>query len=327
MKLSARRVGRVLDAVYAPLPDDADWAVAVREAMGNLVDGEQRACSRFRWDSEAGVASMTAPIHSNTEALLGAWDGLFGNFTLEEHRQVFCGPPVQTLGEAFPDDGGPRRLAKASGGGDWLIMTALDTDGHGELLGYGVPGRLQLGREGAHTLRHLLAHMTAVARTRRARRPVEAVFSPDGRTLHAEPRSQPALEALRAMVRRADRARSSGDDGEALAGWTAVVQGRWSLVDDFEVDGRRFIVARENEPRAALRSAASAVTLSTLERNALALLARGHAMKAIAYELGVDPPRLSRVLSQVRRRLGLDTRAELLHVARLALGIAHGAGW
>ncbi len=217
-----------------------------------FLDGDQRAIASYQWDSAAGTANLLTPIHSNAATLDDAWAGVFGSFTAEEHRQAFRGPPVQTLCGSFRStDAGPRKLARATGGADWILLAALDTDGRGEILGCGVPRRIALTRGTTRVLENVVAHLTATARIRRMRGATDAVFAPSGGVLHAETRAQSDLEPLRAMVKRAESARSRKSSAdEALAGWTAVVQARWSLVDQFESDGRRFVVARENEPRA-----------------------------------------------------------------------------
>ncbi|MEO8798186.1 MAG: hypothetical protein ABI551_09895, partial [Polyangiaceae bacterium] len=97
MKLRLGKLGAVLDSVCASSLADREWAVAVREALGDLVDGEQRAIAVYQWDSATSAANMLAPLQSNAAALDEAWPALFGGFTPEEHRGTFCGPPVQTL--------------------------------------------------------------------------------------------------------------------------------------------------------------------------------------------------------------------------------------
>jgi DNA-binding NarL/FixJ family response regulator len=122
------------------------------------------------------------------------------------------------------------------------------------------------------------------------------------------------------MVRCAERARSSrASPVEALAAWTAIVQGRWSVIESIDSDGRRFIVAQENRPRPDLCVALESPELTGTQLAALALLGRGYAQKAIAYELGLSPSRVSRLLTAARQALGLGSRADLVHVARAAL--------
>ena len=59
------------------------------------------------------------------------------------------------------------------------------------------------------------------------------------------------------------------------------VSARWTLVDRYERDGRRYIVAREGAART--RGAAA---LSERERQVVALASLGRSNKLIAYELG-----------------------------------------
>jgi hypothetical protein len=55
-----------------------------------------------------------------------------------------------------------------------------------------------------------------------------------------------AQRAAKAIDRARSRARSNED--EALELWQGLVAGRWSLVEQFDSDGRRFLVARKNDP-------------------------------------------------------------------------------
>jgi DNA-binding NarL/FixJ family response regulator len=123
-------------------------------------------------------------------------------------------------------------------------------------------------------------------------------------------------EALRHAVRARDRARSAAirrsDDGAAVDMWQALVSGRWSLIDRFESDGRRFTVAIENEPRVADPRA-----LSPRERCVVQLAARGHANKSIAYSLGLAAGTVGALLARALRKLGLGSRAELAYWATI----------
>lgn len=52
-------------------------------------------------------------------------------------------------------------------------------------------------------------------------------------------------------VRRIDKARTASgrsDADTAMQAWEGLVRGRWSLVDRFDTDGKRFIVAIKNDP-------------------------------------------------------------------------------
>ncbi|HET6374883.1 MAG TPA: hypothetical protein VFF88_02440, partial [Methylocella sp.] len=83
--------------------------------------------------------------------------------------------------------------------------------------------------------------------------PIEAVLDSEGRIHDAQ---GPAIhkdtrENLRDTVLRIDRSRTSAGRSEpdaALDNWEALAGGRWSLVDRFDSDGRRYIVAVVNDP-------------------------------------------------------------------------------
>jgi DNA-binding CsgD family transcriptional regulator len=140
---------------------------------------------------------------------------------------------------------------------------------------------------------------------------VEAVLDAGGRVHDARGAAVPrsARERLRAAVRRSERARGSlrrRDPDEALALWEALVAGRWSLVDHFEGDGRRFLVAHRNEPgRGDPRG------LSPREREVAEHLGRGYAAKEIAYGLGLAVSTVANALGRARAKLGLRSLAEV----------------
>jgi serine/threonine-protein kinase len=143
----------------------------------------------------------------------------------------------------------------------------------------------------------------------------EAILSPDGRVESAEGPAQDrsAQLVLREAVHRMDRARTRREGrspGEAVDLWRALVAGRWSLVDEVDTDGRRFVVARRNDP------GASAAVLSDRERQVAAHLALGHSNTLIAYQLGVARSTVSSCAARLGRKLGATSRREL--VARCA---------
>jgi hypothetical protein len=135
---------------------------------------------------------------------------------------------------------------------------------------------------------------------------VDAVLRSDGRIEHA---ADPSLKdnrvtrtSLRDAVLAFDRARGRlrGEaPDEALEIWKGLVDGRWSLLDHFEADGRRFVLARRNAPETPdIRG------LSPRERQVLAYAAMGHSNKAIAYELGLSLSTVATHLAHARAKLG-----------------------
>jgi DNA-binding NarL/FixJ family response regulator len=96
------------------------------------------------------------------------------------------------------------------------------------------------------------------------------------------------------------------DPDAALDLWEALVRGRWSLVDHFESDGRRYVVAHRNEP-----GGDDPRGLSTRERDVAELVGRGYAPKEIAYALGLSRSTVDNALGRARRKLGIGSLAEL----------------
>lgn len=152
---------------------------------------------------------------------------------------------------------------------------------------------------------------------------VEAVLAPDGRLLHSiddidvDERAQ-----LRALALEIERLRSRRDAGadDALEIWQGLLLGRWSLVDQFDTDGRRFLVARRNDP-----DPPGPRTLTRRQRQVAFYAGLGMANPQIAYALGLPEPTIAAELAAALAHLGLRSRGELVQLAA-RLGSANDAG-
>jgi DNA-binding CsgD family transcriptional regulator len=200
---------------------------------------------------------------------------------------------------------------------DVVVLGVCDPSGVGVLLGAprAEPTRTTRAQQGAWA--RVAAHVGAALRLRLALgdRPArtdgaEAVLTPDGAIVHAEAEAVSARAELREAVIARTRARTAGTH-EGLAPWTALVEGRWSLVDVFESDGRRYVVARPNDP-----SVPDPRALSVRERQVAALAALGRSNKAIAYEMGLATSRVGTLVAHAARKLGVGSRAELVALVR-----------
>lgn len=166
------------------------------------------------------------------------------------------------------------------------------------------------------------AHMAAAYRLRRqlaaratTTEPPDAVLSPTGALEHAveAAKGRDARAALRAAAVALDHARGAlrrKDPDGAVHLWKGLVDGQWTLVDHFDTDGRRFLLARRNDPSARRHEG-----LTLRERQVLGYRALGHSLKLIAYELGLSSATISADLSRAMKTLGLRSQAD---VARLA---------
>jgi DNA-binding CsgD family transcriptional regulator len=211
---------------------------------------------------------------------------------------------------------------------EMLGVTSIDPDGLMVGLSIALPKVGTLSRRERDQWDRLAAHIAAGHRLQRrllerstghdTERDLEdAILHPDGRLEHAsESAKTPSARAsLRDAAIAMDRARSSlrrKDPDEALSLWRALVSGRWSLVDKFDSDGRRYLIAHKNDPRTRELAA-----LTTREQQVTAYLALGHSNKRISYELGISESTVSEVGRRSLAKLGVSSRADL---ARLYAG-------
>lgn len=147
----------------------------------------------------------------------------------------------------------------------------------------------------------------------------EAILAPSGAVEHAtaDAKAPSARETLRAAVRNRERALASSIgklSREPLDLWKGLVEGRWSLVDRFDSDGRRYVVAHANR-----LAAPGPRALTDRERDVAAMAAVGAPLKVIAYELGLSIPRVSNLLTAALRRIGAASRAELARIYAASL--------
>ena len=207
------------------------------------------------------------------------------------------------------------RFFRPNGFADVFGVHAVDPDG-GVFLVSGLAEKRTVSARDTARWRRVTVHMGTALRLRRrfereAAERDEAVLSPSGRLLHATGRAKQAdaRDRLRAAARAIDRARGPlrrSDPQEAIELWRALCDGRWSLVDRFESDGRRYLIAHPNEPHLPdLRG------LSQREASVAAFVQLGQANKEIAYALGISLSSVATYLSSALRKLGLSSRAAL----------------
>ncbi len=157
-----------------------------------------------------------------------------------------------------------------------------------------------------------------ISKTRRARKgdasgaAAEAIVDAEGRFVHAESEAagKEARERIRAAAHsiaalRTKARRRSGV--AALDVWHPLVDARWTLVERFEENGRRYVVARENQARAT-----GLDMLTDRERQVVLQAALGFTNKQIAYALGISDSTVRVLMARAAGRMGVRTRIELL---------------
>lgn len=193
---------------------------------------------------------------------------------------------------------------------DGLGLFCTDVDGLGVGFAANSPRVLNLTRHERQRWARLVAHVTAAFRLHRRRGATEAVLTAAGKVRHAEGLARPprAREALRDAAINFDRARTSGcDPDEALDLHRALVAGRWTLVDTFDRDGKRYLIARLNTP-----TPAPAPELSPRETQVAVFAAMGHPLKLIAYDLGLTESCVATYLRRALVKLHLPDRLALV---------------
>lgn len=178
----------------------------------------------------------------------------------------------------------------------------------------------------AYRLRNALAHGAGSQLVQtHLPRDAEAVLDAKGFRLvdlAGPAKEHSAGEVLRDAAIRIDRSRGKlrkQDPELALQTWTALVDGRWSLVDWFDSDQRRFILAIPNPPE--VRDPRG---LTEQEAQVVSYVAFGEPNKLIAYRLGLSQPRVSGLVQSAMHKLGAKSKVELLQMLR-PLGVPSGA--
>ena len=211
---------------------------------------------------------------------------------------------------------------------DALEIFGLDPDFHGVTLNVLTPRRIRLRPRERQLWLMLMVHLTAGHRLRRgmgepSRVPgapltdlphnAEALLDPR-RFLVSEARTAAQSKTASAVIREAavriDKARGrlrSSDPEQALTIWEGLVRGRWSLVDWFDTDGRRYLLAKPNAPKLG-----DPRGLSLREHQVATYAARGESSKLIGYRFGISQSQVSKLLGGVMRKLGARNRAQLV---------------
>lgn len=167
------------------------------------------------------------------------------------------------------------------------------------------------------------AHLGAALRMRRLKAApspdsAQAVLTPTGRLEHAGEEAIAARAPLGSAAKAIDRARGKLrrlEPEAAAALWRTMVKGEWSLVDWYDHDGKRFILAHENRIPSR-RAKAPKTALTAREEQVVACAAMGHSNKLIAYDLGLSVGSVSVLLGRAARKLGVTGRVALVRAYR-----------
>ncbi len=319
----------ILEVAYRGEPNDSEWlSEIVAQARPFLDTG--KGIAAFLFDaSDATRFRMWAPVLDGADALfLAAGARMSTTGSPETVRLLYGGNPgCSTLSSnALMDEvlrAEPAFSEMASlGVHDILGIRASNADGRGAFILAPLARRMMLSPQLAFVWSRIAVHIASALRLRqrtslegqdpRRAEGVEAIVSPGGGIQHAvgdaaKPSGIDALTGAADAVERARGTLRTSDPEQALELWEGLVAGRWTLVDHFDHDGKRVIIARRNEPKA--RATAG---LSSREAQITALAALGHSNKLIAYEMGLSISTIALHLSRASKKLGATSRVALI---------------
>lgn len=324
----------VLEAFYALDRSDDDWLSQSLLALSR-VSGPAHDYTAFFYDAsdvEHPKVSNPCRLGPLPPELTGVW-GVFQStltpaFARATFRSLFVGSGRQT---ALDFMGPILAERERHGHGDIFYVNALDPTGIGCALLFSAREpqfKLQSGDKAL--LERIANHLAAACRCRRRLsralgglpgggapgKPIsdfaEAVVDTEGRVVHAEgaAREEAAREQIRAAAATIEAARSASgrrDGSRALEVWHPLTAARWTLVDSFESDGKRYIVAQENQAEAPDFGA-----FTDRERQVVVHAALGQTNKEIAYMLGISDSTVRVLVARAARRIGVRTRRDLL---------------
>lgn len=253
---------------------------------------------------DAGVAQMLDP--SNDDYVRTSW--------------LWRGALTASEVPGFADVPVVRDVLSTVGIRDFMTLNVFDPVGVGCWIGAPLRALRRLTEAERERWNRVAAHVRAALRLRLrlagrgepiagSDGAIEAAFGIDGRIEHLEPGAQHARASLRRAVLGMETARDAlrDDPDRALPAWGALVNGRWTLVDDFHAGGKRYVVARANE----FGSSGSRL-LTPRERQVTQALAMGLTNKEVAYELGMSHSTVRVLVARARVKLGAATSAELV---------------
>jgi DNA-binding CsgD family transcriptional regulator len=225
---------------------------------------------------------------------------------------------------------------------DILSLTAMDPDGAGVHISMPSKKLLSMDRREREYWQMLEVHISAGHRLRRGlgqegdapgtamtEIPLDADALIDPKHFlvsdaRRDARNEEAASKIREAARSVDKARGplrKQDPKEALRLWQGLVRGKWSLVDWFDTDGRRFLLAKPNAPR--IRDPRG---LTEREAQVATYAALGDSSKFIGYRLGLSQSYVSRLLRDSMRKLGVKTQAQLVDRMRGVAPESSGGG-
>ena len=288
-------------------------ASAILEVAGPPVDDTWAVL----WDDRAEAGAETSAVWRGENGRQMALH--FPQTTLPDARERVVRSVATTVTAAGLWTEASRDFFRDMGCGDALAVGAGDLRA-GLIVGGLLPERRPYPAVDRRAMGRVLRSVSVALRARRClagAAPVDAadaILTPSGAVVHAAgaaATSSQSLQALRAAVLRRERERGQGlptMDGDEL--WRELVCGRWSLVDDYEEAGGRYLLAVRND------AYSDTVSLSPVEARAIELSVLGRSPKELADELHISLSRTYAMRQSALEKLSVRSLGEVIGLAR-----------
>ncbi|MEZ4458383.1 MAG: helix-turn-helix transcriptional regulator [bacterium] len=310
-----------------------EWQVAMVDGLSALFPrAEGRFGFVYTFDEEGVELPHAHDSPDDVPAELVG--GVIANVSSKHQRtamRLFDTVQCSTLSKRLRELGDTQVAASFREAGviDCAAICAGNATGAGFFFGAFLPESTNLGVAFQRRWMAVASHLAAVRRLHATLEGIDPLN-------HAEMVFDPALasvvnakgpakrttsrERLRlAAINLDELRRANADEDKRLSRWSALINGRWSLVDVFDSDGRRFVVAIANAPEAQPIAA-----LSKRQAQIVSLLLQGHTQTFIGYELGLTQSTVAYHLARVRRVFRAANDVDLLN--RLATMLDGGVG-
>lgn len=330
-----RDIVSVIEQCYSVESGAEDWLQRVTTAAAGLTPIENQLAGMV-FDAREGVATLPQ-VHAVGLDGFGA-DGvraLTSPRDRAQSRRMFTTAPIVAFASkvkghpAFSgEQAGSKNVLAQFGIDDLVGVRAIAEPDRGAVLSFALRSDTPLSQRDIAMWQRVATHvgtgLRLLYRMEGAPLAPDAILSPSGKIEHAEASAKESgvraqiTDAARAIEKARGKLRRADPD-EALALWRCLVQGTWTLIDTFDSDGRRYVVAHRNERSSTSSSPSFGSTLTPREIDVLARLAEGYSNKLIAYELGLTLSTVATLLKRAKTKLGASSRAELIVLAHATI--------